>query len=59
MLKIVVVGDCGTGKTSIIRRFIHGTFDEDSRPTIGANFFQKSFYIQNSEICLQFWDTTG
>lgn len=59
MLKIVVVGDSGTGKTSIIRRFIYGSFDPDSRPTIGANYFQKSFYIQNSEINLQFWDTAG
>jgi GTPase SAR1 family protein len=39
MIKIVVLGDSGTGKTSIIRRFIHGTFDPQSRPTIGANFF--------------------
>lgn len=59
MLKVVVVGETGTGKTSIIRRFIHGTFEEESRPTIGANYFQKAFMIQNSEISLQFWDTTG
>ena len=59
MIKIVVLGESGTGKTSIIRKFIHGTFDPESRPTIGANFFQKSFYIQNAEINLQFWDTTG
>jgi small GTP-binding protein len=59
MIKIVVLGDCGSGKTSLIRKFIHGTFDPESRPTIGANFFEKSFYLQNSEINLQFWDTTG
>lgn len=59
MIKIVVLGECSSGKTSLIRNFIYGTFDPESRPTIGANFFEKSFYLQNSEINLQFWDTTG
>ena len=30
MLKIVVVGDSGSGKTSLIKRFIHHQFDESS-----------------------------
>ena len=59
MLKIVILGESGTGKTSIIRQFIHSTFDAESRPTIGANFFSKSIMLSNSEITLQFWDTTG
>ncbi|CDW71886.1 ras-related protein rab-32 [Stylonychia lemnae] len=59
MLKIVVVGDTGVGKTSIIRSFIQNTFDQNYRPTIGANFFQKSVLISGQDINLQFWDTTG
>ena len=52
MLKIVIIGDSGTGKTSIIRQFTHGTFDPASRSTIGSNFFQKSMLLENSEITL-------
>ena len=59
MLKIVVIGDVGTGKTSIIRSFLQNSFDINTKPTIGANFFQKSMIIGGSEISIQFWDTTG
>jgi GTPase SAR1 family protein len=40
--KIIVVGDVNTGKSSIIRKFIHNTFGGHYTPTIGVDLAVKS-----------------
>ena len=40
-LKVVLMGDTKVGKTSIVNRFIHGTFDEEVRESFGASFWTK------------------
>ena len=40
-LKIIIVGDLSTGKTSILNRFINGTFEQNSRATIAPEFSYK------------------
>ena len=38
---IVILGDYNVGKTSIINRIVHDSFDNISYPTIGTCFFSK------------------
>ena len=57
--KIVVIGDGGVGKTSLIKKFTHGTFKEDYIKTIGAQFTKIEKEIDEDEISLIFWDIAG
>jgi Ras-related protein Rab-6A len=58
--KIVILGDQGVGKSSIINRFIHDIFDpNDNRPTIGIDFISQNIYLEEKVIRLQLWDTAG
>jgi len=59
VFKITVVGDGGVGKTSLIKKYTEGTFEEDYISTVGAQF---SFYdekINGDECKLYFWDIAG
>lgn len=40
-LKIVIIGNSGVGKTSMINRYLKKTFNENSSSTIGAMFLTK------------------
>lgn len=57
--KVVFVGDSGVGKTSIIHHFIHGTFLDKYKTTIGIDFKSKTLYLSDSTIRLQIWDSAG
>lgn len=64
--KVVLLGDCATGKSSIALRFIQDKFSDKHQVTIGAAFAAKNVEINypepNSpklEIRLQIWDTAG
>lgn len=57
--KIVVIGDGGVGKTSLIQKFTHGTFKEDYIKTIGAQFTKIERVIDGDDISLIFWDIAG
>ena len=46
--KIVLLGDQGVGKTSIINKFIFDYFDDSSNPTIGIDFISKSIAINEN-----------
>ena len=43
--KVVFLGDQGVGKTSIILRFMHDSFDPNYQATIGIDFLSKTMYI--------------
>ena len=57
--KIVVVGDYGVGKTSLLNRYIDMKFVEDYLPTLGVNMLRKEMTYKNSKIKLMFWDIAG
>jgi len=63
LLKSIVVGDGGVGKTALSVRFSKGIFTEDYKMTIGVDFHVKTISIETAEgliICkLQLWDTGG
>ncbi|KAJ8447021.1 hypothetical protein Cgig2_033590 [Carnegiea gigantea] len=48
LLKVIVLGAAGVGKTSLI-----------TRATIGADFFTKELHIDGKLVSLQIWDTAG
>lgn len=58
-LKVIVLGDSGVGKTSILNRFVKQEFSQSYRATVGADFLFKEFTMDNKEISLQLWDTAG
>lgn len=61
--KIVLLGDSGVGKTSLIKRYMFDKFEIREYMTIGASFFNKvikhRFKYIEEEINLQIWDTAG
>ncbi|CAG9819832.1 unnamed protein product [Phaedon cochleariae] len=58
--KIIVIGDYGVGKTSIIRRYTEGEFSTDYRITIGADFAIKTIeWDEGTRINLHVWDIAG
>eukprot|EP01083_Nonionella_stella_P021171 58709_1 len=59
LLKMIVLGESGVGKTAILQQYINNTFTEDHKTTIGADFFTKKFDIGRNLITLQIWDTAG
>lgn len=59
MVKIVLCGKQGTGKSALAARFIHNHFDSNMPSTIGASFFSKDVYVDNKNVNLSIWDTAG
>lgn len=59
--KLLLIGDAGVGKTSIITRFIDQNFCPAHMPTfgIGIDFRNKTVEIDGKTIKLQIWDTPG
>ena len=59
--KVVLIGESGVGKTSIITRYISDTFSSTLSPTSGANFTTKTVDIKeyNQKIKFEIWDTAG
>lgn len=57
--KVVFLGAAGSGKTSIISRFMQNEFDKDYSTTIGIDFVTKPVQVQNRTVNLQIWDTAG
>mmetsp|Transcript_12965 Transcript_12965/g.36458 ORF Transcript_12965/g.36458 Transcript_12965/m.36458 type:complete len:240 (-) Transcript_12965:493-1212(-) len=60
-VKVLVVGNGGVGKTSMIRRFCKGIFTDEYKKTIGVDFLEKTQYIDSlaEDVRLMLWDTAG
>mmetsp|Transcript_1019 Transcript_1019/g.1399 ORF Transcript_1019/g.1399 Transcript_1019/m.1399 type:complete len:220 (+) Transcript_1019:206-865(+) len=60
LFKVLVVGDIGTGKTSLIKRYVHNIFTMHYKSTIGVEFALKVInWDPKTEIRLQLWDIAG
>ncbi|XP_057307308.1 ras-related protein Rab-18-like [Hydractinia symbiolongicarpus] len=58
-LKILIIGESGVGKSSLLLRFTDDTFDPDIGATIGVDFKVKTIDIDGNKMKLALWDTAG
>uniref|UniRef100_A0A7S2SUM8 Uncharacterized protein n=1 Tax=Rhizochromulina marina TaxID=1034831 RepID=A0A7S2SUM8_9STRA len=58
-VKVVLLGDTGVGKSSLVLRFITNEFKQYQESTIGASFMSKLIMVDGSPIKFQIWDTAG
>ena len=58
-LKVLVIGDVGTGKTSLVNRIVYNTFTEKYKATIGCEFGLKILDINGEAVRIQLWDLAG
>lgn len=58
-LKILIIGESGVGKSSLLLRFVEDTFDPDLGATIGVDFKIKNITIDDNKVKLAIWDTAG
>lgn len=57
--KILTAGEGGVGKTSLLKRYVEGTFTSDLKLTVGVEFFVKEVKIGENDYALQLWDFGG
>ena len=58
-LKILLLGDSGVGKTSILHRYLSGNYDENQESSLGSDYQLKSLILFLRKIKVQFWDIMG
>ncbi|PVG02417.1 ras-domain-containing protein [Serendipita vermifera] len=59
LLKFIIIGEAGTGKSCLLNHFIHNNFKQHSQHTIGVEFSSRTVNIGDKRIKLQLWDTAG
>ena len=57
--KIIIVGNSGVGKSSLLKKAVIDKFKEDYHPTIGFELQLIYYKINGKKIKLQIWDTCG
>lgn len=61
--KICLLGDFAVGKTSLVRRFVHSTFDDKYLSTIGVKVSRKVISVPHDgqviELTMMLWDLAG
>jgi small GTP-binding protein len=59
LFKLILVGDSGVGKTSLLSQFARNKFNPDAKTTIGVEFATKTITVKDKVIKAQIWDTAG
>jgi len=59
LFKLLIIGDSGVGKSSLLVRFADNCFNGNYITTIGVDFKIRTIDIQGERVKLQIWDTAG
>lgn len=59
LLKVIILGDSGVGKTSLMNQYVNKKFSKQYKATIGADFLTKEVMIDEKLVTMQIWDTAG
>eukprot|EP00727_Mastigamoeba_balamuthi_P002803 m51a1_g1252 putative small gtpase (204) ;mRNA; r:35630-36825 len=59
VVKVAMLGDSQIGKTSLMVKYVEGSFDEDYIQTLGVNFMEKTITLRNNTITFSIWDLGG
>ena len=59
VIKVGMVGDAQIGKTSLMVKYVEGSWDEDYIQTLGVNFMEKTVSIRQTDITFSIWDLGG
>lgn len=60
LFKVLVIGDLGVGKSSIILQYCKKRFDEEYKSTLGVDFVLKTLeWDEKTVVRLQLWDIGG
>ena len=57
--KVCMVGLFGTGKTSLVQRFVHSLFSERYLSTVGVKIDRKEVELDGTSLTLVLWDLAG
>ena len=53
LVKIIIIGDSGVGKTAILHKYVTGNFIQEHKATIGADFLTKEINVEDKVVTLQ------
>ncbi|ETL86913.1 hypothetical protein, variant 1 [Phytophthora nicotianae] len=59
LLKLIILGDSGVGKTSLMNQYVNQKFSNQYKATIGADFLTKEIMLDDKLVTMQIWDTAG
>jgi len=59
LLKIIIIGEAGTGKSCLLHHFTQNRFKDHSQHTIGVEFSSRTVKLGEKKVKLQLWDTAG
>jgi len=59
LLKVIILGDSGVGKTSLMNQYVNKKFSNAYKATIGADFLTKEVMVDDRLVTMQIWDTAG
>ncbi|TDH64788.1 hypothetical protein CCR75_000249 [Bremia lactucae] len=59
LLKLIILGDSGVGKTSLMNQYVTQKFSNQYKATIGADFLTKEIMLDDKLVTMQIWDTAG